>query len=70
MERRKIRDEADAHTCLGAAKESGLTRAAWRRAAGVDGRSLRAWSMNLARRTPTGRGRKTGTAFAKGVELV
>ena len=71
MEKRKIRDEADARTCLTAAKASGLTRAAWCRASGVDGRSLRAWSMNLARRKPgVHRGRKTATAIAKRVELV
>ena len=71
MEKRKIRDEADARTCLAAAKASGLTRAAWCRALGVDGRSLRAWSINLGRRKATGhRGRKTGTALAKRVELV
>jgi hypothetical protein len=71
MERRKIRDEADARSCLMAAKESGLTRAAWCRASGVDGRSLRAWSMNLARRKTMGRRtKKTDTAVAKRVELV
>jgi transposase-like protein len=71
MERRKIRDEADARTCMAAVKESGLTRAAWCRASGVDGRSLRAWSMNLARRRTTGRRKKkTVTAVAKRVELV
>ena len=72
MERRKIRDEADADACLAAVKKSGLTRTAWCRSAGVDGRSLRAWSMNLARRdTTVHRGKKkTGTAVAKRVELV
>jgi transposase-like protein len=70
MEKRKIRDEADARTCVAAAKASGLTRAAWCRALGVDGRSLRAWSMNLARRKTAGnRGSKT-EAIAKRVELV
>jgi hypothetical protein len=71
MERRRIRDEADARTCLAAAKESGLTRAAWCRASGVDGRSLRAWFMNLARREPRSlRNKKMVTAMAKRVELV
>jgi hypothetical protein len=37
----------------------------------VDGRSLRAWSINLARRETTGhRGGKIGAAVAKRVELV
>lgn len=49
MVRRKICDEADARACLKAAKKSGLTLAVWGRSAGVDGRSLHAWSMNLAR---------------------
>jgi hypothetical protein len=71
MEKRKIRDEADARSCLAAAKSSGLTRAAWCRASGVDGRSLRAWAMNLARRKTAGhRGSKAGTAIARRVELV
>lgn len=71
MEKRKIRDEADARTCLAAAKASGLARAAWCRASGVDGRSLRAWSMNLARRkTARHRISKTGTTITKRVELV
>lgn len=71
MEKRKIRDEADARTCLAALKASGLTRAAWCRASGIDARSLRAWSMNLERRKTTGhRGSKTVTAVSKRVELV
>jgi hypothetical protein len=71
MEKRKIRDEADARSCLAAAKVSGLTRAGWCRASGVDGRSLRAWSINLGRRKASGhRSRKTGTALAKRLELV
>ena len=47
---RKITDEADARACLKAAKSSGASRVAWARAHGVDGRSLHAWAMNLARR--------------------
>lgn len=71
MDKRKIRDEADARACMAAAKASGLTRAAWCRSSGVDGRSLRAWSINLGRRKSSGhRGRKTVTALAKRVELV
>lgn len=50
MSRRKIHDEADARACIAAAARSGLTRPAWARAHGVDGRSLNAWSQNLERR--------------------
>ncbi len=50
MAGRKIRDAADAHACLAAAEASGLTRAAWARASGIDGRSLNAWQLNLDRR--------------------
>jgi hypothetical protein len=71
VERRKIRDEADARACLSAAQKSGLARTAWCRASGVDGRSLRAWSLNLARGAE-GRRRKTTShvPLAKRVELV
>ena len=71
MERRKIRDEADARASLAAAKRCGLTPTAWCRTAGVDGRSLRAWSINLARGA-VGRGRRLAprAALTKRVELV
>jgi hypothetical protein len=49
MERRKIRDEADARACIAAVKASKLTVKEWARSAGVDGRSLRAWTINLGR---------------------
>lgn len=71
MERRKIRDETDARACLAAAKKSGLTLARWGRSVGVDGRSLHAWSMNLARGgSGPRRKRARGPAAAKRVELV
>ena len=66
MAKRKIRDERDARRCLAAAKESGLTRAAWARQHGVDGRSLYAWARNLERKDTT-----TGSRSQRGmVELV
>ncbi|HVZ30987.1 MAG TPA: hypothetical protein VG963_01090, partial [Polyangiaceae bacterium] len=49
MERRKIRDEEGARACMMAVKASGLSPAAWCRSEGVDGRSLRAWTINLQR---------------------
>ena len=48
--RRKIEDERDAVRCLRAAERRGLSVRVWARAHGVDGRSLHAWQMNLARR--------------------
>lgn len=47
---RKISDEAEARRCLAAAKRKGMTPGAWARARGIDGRSLRAWGLNLGRR--------------------
>jgi len=47
---RKIDDERDAVRCLRAAERRGLSAGDWARAYGVDGRSLHAWQMNLARR--------------------
>ena len=47
---RKIKDEADPRACLKAAQSSGASRIAWARAHGIDGRSLYAWAMNLAKR--------------------
>lgn len=48
--RRKIEDERDARACLKAAEAAGLSAGDWAREHGVDGRSLNAWRMNLARR--------------------
>jgi len=50
---RKIEDERDAARCLRAAERKGLSAGDWARAHGVDGRSLHAWEMNLARRGTT-----------------
>lgn len=47
---RRVRDEADARACLDAVTLSGLTSREWARSNGVDGRSLQAWRLNLARR--------------------
>lgn len=49
MAGRKIRDAADARACLAAMEGSGLARADWARAHGIDGRSLNAWRLNLER---------------------
>jgi hypothetical protein len=50
---RKIEDEREAARCLRAAERRGLSAGDWGRAHGVDGRSLHAWQMNLARRGTT-----------------
>jgi transposase-like protein len=49
-DRRKITDEREARRCLAAASKTGERVGAWARANGIDGRSLNAWRMNLARR--------------------
>ena len=49
MAGRKIRDEVEAQHCLDQAAASGMTRADWARSRGIDGRSLNAWRINLAR---------------------
>lgn len=46
---RKIEDARDARACVKAARTAGLSLGAWARRNGVDGRSLHAWSINLAR---------------------
>ena len=51
MPGRRIRDVADARACLAAASSSGLSRADWARAHGVNARSLNAWRVNLERKT-------------------
>ncbi len=63
MERRKIAGEAEARRALAAVGRSGKRLGEWARAHGIDGRSLHAWDMALARR-----GTKTGRT--KLVELV
>jgi transposase-like protein len=47
--RRKIENERDARTCLRAATAAGVSAGEWAREHGVDGRSLNAWRINLAR---------------------
>ena len=53
MERRKIQDEDDARACLAEVAQSGLERAAWARAHGVDARSVNAWRLTVGRRDAT-----------------
>lgn len=46
---RKVVDERDARACLSALARSGETLRRWARDNGIDGRSLRAWQINLSR---------------------
>lgn len=62
MTRRKVDDEREARAYLAAVARSGESIGGWSRAHGVDGRSLRAWQMNLSRR---GRGEHRGGGTAK-----
>lgn len=65
--RRKIEDERDARTCLGAATVAGVSAGEWAREHGVDGRSLNAWRINLAR---AGAGQMPSASPLRLVELV
>lgn len=70
---KKIEDESEARRCLQAAKRQGMSAGEWARAHGVDGRSLHAWQMNLARRgsdVPPRRRRARKAAVPALVELV
>ncbi len=64
---RKVVDERDARACLAALARSGETLRAWARRNRVDGRSLRAWQINLSRAATTALARRSP---AKLVELV
>lgn len=55
---RKIEDERDALQCLREVKRAGLSVGEWARAHGVDGRSLHAWRIAIARRGVAGRRQK------------
>lgn len=48
--RRKIEDEREAVEFLQAAEQKGMSVRDWAQAHGVDGRSLRAWQINIGRR--------------------
>lgn len=64
---RKIEDERDARACLKAAKAARLGIGEWAREHGVDGRSLNAWRVNLAR---GGARAKDSSSVSRLVELV
>lgn len=70
MERRKIRDEADARTCIAAVKASKLTAKQWARSEGIDGRSLRAWTLNLERGASSAKQVRSQTGLTRPLRLV
>jgi len=71
MSARKIQDETEAREHLSRMRESGLTLAAWARSAGIDGRSLHAWNVNLSRGdSNTAAGRTPKARKARDVKLV
>lgn len=75
MSRRKIGDESEARKCLSAIDAAGGDIRAWAREHGIDGRSLHAWRVNLARSGAKTRGprrkRRSARVTTKGlVELV
>jgi hypothetical protein len=70
MERRKIRDEADARTCIAAVSASKLSAREWARSEGIDGRSLRAWTINLARGASSTQSTRPRASWAKPLRLV
>ena len=55
---RKIEDEGDALRCLRKVHQAGLSVGEWARAHGIDGRSLHAWRIAIARRGVPARNRK------------
>lgn len=65
-ELRKIADERDARACLSAVAGSKEPLRAWARRHGIDGRSLRAWHINLSARSAA----RPGTSTPEIVELV
>jgi hypothetical protein len=65
---RKIEDERDALRCLRKVGRAGLSVGEWARAHGIDGRSLHAWRIAIARRGVPARHRKS-TARSKQAEL-
>lgn len=46
---RRIESEREARRCLSAARAAGQSAGEWAREHGIDGRSLNAWRVNLAR---------------------
>ena len=65
---RKIEDERDALRCLHRVGRTGLSVGEWARAHGIDGRSLHAWRIAIARRGVPARRRKV-SAKSKRAEL-
>jgi len=71
---RRVDDELEARRCLLAVEACGQPLGVWARANGIDGRSLNAWRVNLARRESRVSGRrprsKRAAVSVRLVELV
>ena len=67
---RKVHDEREARALLAKVKIAGGSIGAWARAHGIDGRSLHAWSRNLARRGRAVRPRRVADPALRMVEIV
>lgn len=67
---RKVHDEREARALLAKVKVAGGDIGAWARAHGIDGRSLHAWSRNLARRGRAARSRRAADPALRLVEIV
>ena len=70
MSARKIQDETEAREHIAKMRESGLTLTAWARSAGIDGRSLHAWNVNLSRRDSNASRKTTKVRKAREIKLV
>jgi hypothetical protein len=70
MSARKIQDETEAREYIAKMRQSGLTLAAWARSAGIDGRSLHAWNVNLSRGDSNAARKTPKVCKARDVKLV
>lgn len=70
MSARKIQDETEAREHIAKMRESRLTLAAWARSAGIDGRSLHAWNVNLSRGDSNAARKAPKVRKARDVKLV
>ncbi len=68
--RRKIGNEHEARRCLSQVEAAGGEVGAWARAHGIDGRSLNAWRVNLARRGSAAEQSRRSSPVSALVELV
>ncbi len=68
--RRKVRDEREARGLLGELRDSGLGMSEFCARAGVDGRSLNCWRVNLGRRDAEGVGVRPPAAAVRFLQVL